>query len=123
MIPLLSILPHPTTKKTPLNIARGIKPSTTRRGPVIVPIIAKPIIKCERRCSATLSAVVCFSMMTGGALLESDTEFVVRISTACSEYQVHASVWTGACGTSPFGSGMLRMPATEQVIPSRKKSQ
>ena len=62
-------------------------------------------------------------MMTGGAVSDSETELVVRISTACSEYHVQASVWTGACGTRPFGRGMLRTPATAQVIPRRKKSQ
>lgn len=36
---------------------------------------------------------------------------------------VRESVWTGACGTRPFGMGMPVMPARKVVQPRRKKSQ
>jgi len=50
----------PTTKNTPEKMARGIVPKTTSKGPVIVPMIASPIRKCDTLCSTTLSGTVIF---------------------------------------------------------------
>jgi len=58
MIPLPSRPPQPTTKKTPAKSASGIRCSTVNSGPVMVPMMAKPITKCDMRCSATLSAMI-----------------------------------------------------------------
>jgi hypothetical protein len=46
----------PTTKKTPANRAAGMVCKTLRRGPVMVPIKASPMTKCEMRCSTTAVA-------------------------------------------------------------------
>jgi hypothetical protein len=48
----------PTTKKTPANKAVGMVWSTTRRGPVMVPMRARPMRKWEMRCSTTAFARV-----------------------------------------------------------------
>lgn len=45
MMPLPSILPHQTMKKTPDRTARGIVTNTTRSGLVIVPMIKRPMRK------------------------------------------------------------------------------
>jgi hypothetical protein len=41
----VSMEPQPTTKKTPTKMERGMMDRTTRRGPVIVPMMARPMKK------------------------------------------------------------------------------
>ncbi len=123
----------PTTKNTPAKRDRGMVCRTMRSGPVIVPSIARPIKKCEMRCSTTLEAIICCSLI-------SSPSSVLTIFNSLL-YSVSESVWTGACshisqlplpdiarrdntcGTRPFGIGMSRMPEAKLVHPSRKKSQ
>jgi len=62
-MPLDSMEPQPTMKKTPLRTARGIVPKTMRRGRVIVPMMARPMRKWEIRCSVTWVAIVFFRVM------------------------------------------------------------
>ena len=57
-IPFDSMDPQPTMKKTPANTAAGMVCRTIRRGPVMVPIMARPIRKWEMRCSTTAVAVM-----------------------------------------------------------------
>ena len=105
----------PTTKKTPANKASGIRFRTTSRGPVMVPMIARPIRKWETRCSTTRSATrSCCRISARSAVL---------IILSSLRYSVKESVCTGACGMSPFGSGIPMIPAMKLVQPRRKKSQ
>lgn len=57
-IPFDSMDPQPTMKKTPANTAAGIVCRTVSRGPVMVPIMARPIRKWEMRCSITVVGVM-----------------------------------------------------------------
>lgn len=57
-MPFDSMDPQPTMKKTPANTAAGMVCRTIRRGPVMVPIMARPIRKWEMRCSITAVGVM-----------------------------------------------------------------
>ena len=50
--------PQPTVKNTPANTAAGMVCSTINNGPVMVPIIPRPMTKCETRCSTTATGLV-----------------------------------------------------------------
>jgi len=67
------------------------------------------------RCSTTLSAT------TLNCRISCPSTVLVILTSA--RYSVNESVWTGACGTSPFGKGRPIMPVIKLVHPSKKKSQ
>jgi hypothetical protein len=72
-IPFDSMDPQPTIKKMPANTAAGIVCKTISRGRVIVPIMARPMRKCEIRCSTTAVAFMV------GRRIEASSEDVVWI--------------------------------------------
>ena len=113
-MPLDSMEPHPTTKKTPAKIDLGMVESTVRRGPVMVPMIARPMTKWETRCSTTEVATM-YGSTCSLSSYESRFNFV--------SYSVRESVCTGACGTRPLGKGMKKIALMNVVTPRRKKSQ
>ena len=80
----------PTTKKTPANTAVGMRWSTISNGPVIVPMIASPMKKCDTRCSTTVTAV------TIGLLISVSSPSSVRMIRRPVLYTVSESVCTGA---------------------------
>lgn len=123
----------PTTKNTPAKRDRGMVCRTMRSGPVIVPSIARPIRKCEMRCSTTLVAIICCSLISSPpSVLTTFNSLLYSVSeSVCTGACVHISRLSfpdvarrdHTCGTRPFGIGMLRMPEAKLVHPRRKKSQ
>lgn len=80
----------PTTKNTPAKTALGIVWRTMRIGPVIEPMIARPIRKCEIRCSTTAVA------LTTGRRISVPSPSSVEMMRRSVSYIVSESVCTGA---------------------------
>lgn len=86
----------PTMKNTPAKTADGIVCKTIRSGPVMVPMIAKAMRKCDIRCSTTAVALT-----TGRRISDPSPSSVEMIWTSVS-YTVSESVCTGAWSVCQF---------------------
>lgn len=95
-IPFDSMDPQPTMKKTPANTAEGMVWRTISKGPVMVPIMARPIRKCEMRCSITAVRVVIGWRSSVPSVPSGSEGLDVGMMWRVVLVMVREVVWTGA---------------------------